>query len=62
MKDIFSEVTETHSLIPKPLFAPDTIIASAIGEFRFQRHKRVYRLIQRTLEIALPFSDVTLIP
>lgn len=62
VKDIFSEVTEIQSLTPKPPFAPDTIIASAVGEFRFQPHERMYQLIRRTSEIALPFSDVTLIP
>lgn len=40
-KGIFSVVTETQSLIPKPPFALDTIIASAIGEFRFQPHERM---------------------
>lgn len=59
-KDVFSEVTETRSLVPKPPFALDTAIANAVGEFRFQPHERTYQFIQRILEIALPFSDATL--
>lgn len=55
-------VKDVFSLIPKPPFALDTIIASAIGECRFQLCQRMYQLIQGTSEIAFPFSEVTLIP
>lgn len=57
MKDVFSQ-----SLVPKPPFALHIIIASAIGEFRFQPCKRMYQLMQGTSEIAFLFPEVTLIP
>lgn len=61
-KTYFQRSLKLGPFIPKPPFALDTIIASAVGEFRFHPRERMYQLIQRTLEIALPFSDVTLIP